>query len=466
MDAHDERPATPVELGRWLEQHRDEIGGGAHGIEASDGAGSVNGQAHAGSIPGHRDRPTTRRHRVTGTNRRRRQGRATPTPPSPMLILATSYALAYKVMRCAARTGVRPIVVGVPGNPGDPSNDPARFRRSRLCSYVELPVPLSDAEAIPHLRSIISENHVHRVAPGDSGATRFLAANRSQLRGLYPLPDLSTFDLLNDKWSFASLCRSLDVPHPRTWKVESAAELRSFVEHTDVELIAKPLSSESGAGVMRVDRTNYAQVTYQPILLQELIEGHDRCISLICRDGVPKVSVVYHYENGSFITHRDDRIYALASRIVGALRYDGVINFDVRETPDGELDFIEANPRFWANVDKTLVGGDVNFVAEGFAPLAPGDDVVHVPSSVVRTLPAMARGLLEGHWLSAADIRYLRFVFAESVVDVMRDGVKRQIEKLRRRRLLAGPRRQPRPAADPPMRAESTHTSTSGRPAA
>lgn len=372
------------------------------------------------------------------------------------MILATSYALPYKVMRCAAATGARPIVVGVTGNLG---NDPSRFRRSRLCTYVELPVPLSDDEAVPRLRAIASANGVREVVPGDIGATRFLILNAHHFHGLYPLPDAATFDVLNDKWSFASVCRSVGVPHPRTWMVEDAEALRTFVDGADVELIAKPLSSESGAGVMRVDRANHERITYAPVLLQEFLEGEDRCISLLCRNGVPKVSVVYHYEDGAFITHRDDRIYALASRIVAGLGYDGVINFDVRETLDGELYFIEANPRFWANVDKTLVGGGCNFVEAGFEAYASDREVVHVRSSVVRTLPAMARGLVKGHGLSAADIRYLRFVFAESMVDVVRDGMHRQLVKLRRTRSIAARARHPHPALAP-----SPPASTKGAP--
>ncbi len=373
----------------------------------------------------------------------------------PMMVLATSYALAYKVMRCAAADGARPIVVGVPG---DPKNDPRRFRHSRLCSYVELPVPLSDPEAIPRLRAIMRENGVERMVPGDSGATRFLVRNAHHFDGLYPLPEPTTFDVLNDKWSFASVCHTVGVRHPRTWMVESADELRSFLEQTDVELIAKPLSSESGAGVMRVDRASCAEVTYAPILLQEFLEGRDLCISLICQDGAPKVSVVYHYEDGAFITHRDDRILELASRIVGSTGYDGVINFDVRETLDGELHFIEANPRFWANVDKTLVGGDCNFVEAGFVTYAPGSEVLHVQSSVVRTLPAMARGLLRGHGLTAADVRYLRFTFAESILDVVRDGLHRQLVKRGRRKLTGGRGRRPSVTTDASLPVPPAHT--------
>jgi hypothetical protein len=114
-----------------------------------------------------------------------------------------------------------------------------------------------------------------------------------------------------------------------------------------------------------------------------------------------------------------------------------VINFDVRVTPRGELYFIEANPRFWDNIDKTLIAGRCNFVELGYATSTSESDVVHVQSSVVRTLPAIASGLMKGQWLSETDVRYLRFMFGESLVDVVREGLHRQLMKLRKTKIAS-----------------------------
>lgn len=334
-------------------------------------------------------------------------------PPAPgrgraALLLATGWRLPYRSLRCAAACFDAVHVLGTAlARP---------LRHSRHCaSFTALP---EDAPGfgIAAVNALCARHGIQTILPGDGPSTAFLARHGAALAApCFPVPDAASFALLDAKDSFVALCRRLGVPVPETRVLADRAALLALLAAGGTgALVAKPLglSGSQGVYVIRPETPAHAidRIDYAPIMLQSHVPGPDLSAFYLCRAGRILAEVAYAPDAGAlrFIEHPGIRRHA--ATIIGHLRYDGVIGFDVREAADGTPCFLECNPRFWINMEKSMLAG-LNFVALGLwpptAPLAAG-------SVVGRRIPRPA-GLLRrrpGAW-RAEDHALLRHYLAD-----------------------------------------------------
>src|SRR5208337_3296535 len=84
-----------------------------------------------------------------------------------------------------------------------------------------------------------------RLLAGDIPATRSLIAIRDRVQAAcFPMPDLESFDRLNDKWQFYRLCLSLGIRTPNTRLFADVAALQASLEGSKPSRaqIVKPLN--------------------------------------------------------------------------------------------------------------------------------------------------------------------------------------------------------------------------------
>jgi hypothetical protein len=243
-----------------------------------------------------------------------------------------------------------------------------------LCCQSFLQLPFEDgfgAASISFIRRLCEEPRIDWVIPSDGPTTRFLTGAAAMLGPKsYPVPDTATFDQLNDKSTFTALCRKLSLAIPRTEVLPGPYQVRERFRdgHLALPLVLKPINREGGDGVVvlrsedalkRVDGLQYA-----PVLVQEYVEGRDVCAFYLCQEGQVKREAVY-YHGGYFIEFiEDQRIDDECRKIIEATNYSGVIGFDLRQRDDGSFVFLECNPRFWYNMELTMLAG-ANFVRAG-----------------------------------------------------------------------------------------------------
>lgn len=314
------------------------------------------------------------------------------------LILADEWRLAYRALRCAALCFDRVCILG--------TRRARPLARAASChSFHDLPARRFDSSCVAIVRKLCHDLRVDVVMPGDTPTTRFLAAHAPLLgTRSYPVPDVTTFDLLNDKGTFMELCRLLDVPTPPTQIFLRKEQMLDRLREGALRLpaVAKPTRMEGNRGVKKLLPGNAwkvaASLDYAPIITQEFINGRDLCAFYLCRDGVVKAQVLYH--NGGhfleFIEHPD--VARLCARIVKATSYTGVIGFDIRERDHGDLYFLECNPRFWYNMELVMLAG-LNFVELGLADAAfrqasgLAGKVMVRPVGLLRRSPDASNGL-------------------------------------------------------------------------
>jgi predicted ATP-grasp superfamily ATP-dependent carboligase len=230
--------------------------------------------------------------------------------------------------------------------------------------------------AADKLNAIVFKIGADWVIPSDAVTTRFLGAVRHLISTkAFPVPSPSVFDILNDKSRFMRLCSQLAVPHPKSELVAQKAELTAALDRAEIgtPVVVKPLNRASGIGVFKFERNELQRIEtlidYEPILLQEFIEGEDISLSLFCRGGSPFATVTYHRTDQFCDFFQNDLILKYGLAITRYTNFEGVINFDARVSPDGSVTLLECNPRFFFPVHQTMIAG-INFVRLGLEHFA------------------------------------------------------------------------------------------------
>jgi predicted ATP-grasp superfamily ATP-dependent carboligase len=207
---------------------------------------------------------------------------------------------------------------------------------------------------------------------------RFLSENRRELERVAAVagtPSIESLDATVDKASFGEFLGRTIVPHPKTiaLRVGQAIprKLPSF------PALLKPSRSSGGRLIRRFERSkdfeDFAKnggLGGLPWVLQTHIPGRDVNCNAICRDGkvlaatiqepIEAISTSFAPPLALRFIH-DEEALALTEQLLGALRWNGVANIDMRRSAgDGRISVIELNGRYWTSMMGSYRAG-VNF---------------------------------------------------------------------------------------------------------
>jgi predicted ATP-grasp superfamily ATP-dependent carboligase len=186
-------------------------------------------------------------------------------------------------------------------------------------------------------------------------------------------PPWETTHLAWDKANTYKLAEALGIPAPRTWTVQSAAELRSLYSY--LPLAIKPAIKEhffysTGAKAWRAETPEQLQDLFEAaaekiklseILIQEIIPGDgDRQVSygVFFRDGRAHSSLVarrlrqHPREFGRAATYVETaeipEIEELSQRFLRAINFYGLAEVEFKQDPrDGCYKILDVNARAW-----------------------------------------------------------------------------------------------------------------------
>ena len=293
-----------------------------------------------------------------------------------VLIVAATFALPYRVLRCAHMAHAEVYVLGNLGA--------QVLALSRYCTKFTLSHTIIaghyDEDLAFEINCVARELGVTMILPGDAAGTRTLIACRHLLEfPCFPLPGLEEFDLLNDKWRFAQLCETLDIRHPATRLFADADQLMAEISagRLAYPVVAKARSFSASQGQVVLNRSDaeaqVRRINYRPIIVQEFIAGRDIVASIYCRRGKIVAFVAHRYRRGVYTTFRGDAVFDDLSRIAAHVGAEGVYCFDMIAGNDGKTHYLECNPRFYYSMNLSMLAG-INFVELGLE-----DDVRSVP---------------------------------------------------------------------------------------
>jgi biotin carboxylase len=334
------------------------------------------------------------------------------------LLVCGLFTLPYRAMRCAVAAGVSVSVLGNAGSEG--------LRRSRLCArYTETTRAFDgtcDDGMIATVNAAIARDDIDLVFAGDQPSTRSLIAMAPHLSApCFPMPDLATFDLLNDKARFTELCEALGVLCPPTQVfADRGALLASLARgETPVPAVVKPLSLDGNRGVTVVESAAAviaATIDYRPVLVQRFIEGADIGASVYAERGRVLGYICHRLRRATYIALDLPVVFDALSRIVAATGATGILNFDMRLDPAGQVHFLECNPRVFYKMPLSMLLG-VNFTALGLAAMTGGapDARMVPPGSAVRSMKAILAALPTPWRITRRDIAMLGYILADPV---------------------------------------------------
>jgi predicted ATP-grasp superfamily ATP-dependent carboligase len=277
--------------------------------------------------------------------------------------------LPYRVMLCAAQAGAEVYVLG-----GSRSKS---LRFSRYCKkFIPSKCPFDgsvSSEMVEQINRIIPQHGIDIVMPGDAESSRTFAGLRDQIQTkCFPGPGLELFDRLNDKSQFIELCEQLEIPHPKSRLYESKSQLVEELQDDVLTfpLLLKPLSLYASKGIVRVNSKVDLQKTDKgafPKLAQEFVEGEDIGASIWCIGGEITSFIAHAVKRGRYVTFDSPEIFESLSRIASNMNLEGVYNFDMRASKEGQILYLECNPRVFFKINLSLIAG-INFVAPGLFP--------------------------------------------------------------------------------------------------
>lgn len=174
---------------------------------------------------------------------------------------------------------------------------------------------------------------------------------------IYPMPPMAALDVLDDKRRFQSLARRLGLRVPKSLDFESGPDIDvgRVTREIGYPAAVKPAISWASIGFRRIASeremaglTKDPSYPYRCLIVQEYVEGEDAGAGVFVRSG--RVEAMTTFKCGprdaaEFVLIPD--LAASAERIVLETGCEGVVNFDARIDPSGQVCLLECNPRFF-----------------------------------------------------------------------------------------------------------------------
>jgi hypothetical protein len=341
---------------------------------------------------------------------------------SKCLFLANGFSKEYHVLRCAAEACASVYVLGSPRA--------YRLKYSRFCAHFEefnfdLDGPLENM--IEQIERIARREEIDFVMASDYTTTLFLAKAAGKLSvSIFPVPDLETLQLLNNKWHFYKLCTSINVSVPETFLYQTADDLKKAIAAGRIKtpITVKPTELYAGSGVYHImspDALGLLDlVNYVPIVVQRHIIGSDVGVSMLSSHGKICAWTAQYFrvlEGSRDIFFRSDACFEAIKRIANETKFNGIAQFDARlESATDRIYFVECNPRFWLSVFMVLNAG-LNYVSVGLSGgIASPDHILTIEPTEMPRLRGLIRKLCVPWQFTRNDFKLFRYLLSDPVV--------------------------------------------------
>ena len=296
------------------------------------------------------------------------------------LIISTDEGHALFVLECLAASKVKIYVMGL--------NNMLRIRLSRYCNGY-LTYKLSDLlevndNIIDDINGYCKKEKIDTVMSAGMDATLFISKIKERIvtANVFPVSDLETLNMLNNKWKFSEFMTENDIAYPKTILVTDMSQLKS--QDLDFPLMIKPLELDANRGVAKLNSFKELE-TYilhkdefnkLPLLIQEYIPGYDAGISIMAKNGKVIAWTIQKWHTDRRIIEfiKDDNILNIGKKIASCCNYNGVAHIDMMlDNRDKSVKVLECNPRFWGSIVFSMWCG-VNFPYIGML-IARGDTI-------------------------------------------------------------------------------------------
>ena len=236
----------------------------------------------------------------------------------------------------------------------------------KVDSFYQVPLASTGLEYIAALRKIIIEERVGYVVPLTDYDVDTLCSNRDAIDALICMSGSESLNLCRNKLScYRHLSDDFESNLIPTLRLSDAD-----IAELNYPVICKPLNGRSSEGLFEADSMMYLENAMEGIdvdtyCVQPKIEGRIVTVDVV-RDSSSGFEVAIPREellrthNGAGTSVRvfsSAEVSDLAKEIVAALGVNGCVNLEFIVEPDGNIRFLECNPRFSGGVEFSCMAG-------------------------------------------------------------------------------------------------------------
>jgi D-aspartate ligase len=253
---------------------------------------------------------------------------------------------------------------------------PLRFSKY-VYRFFYFPQSIDELDWIANINKVTEEHEIDVIMPLWETGIKSIIKNRNLLKDnekLVPLPSLEKFTVASSKDLLADHLKRFDIPGPKTAPL--SLDLLNDKEKFDLNfpLLAKPLKSGSGRGIVKFKNFEELQEYFkvhelnEAYILQEFITGDDYGCNVLCKDGEILAHTIqkgnlwnpakpYSAQIGlDFID--DEKLFETVKKLMKSLNWNGIADLDILYNAEDKLFYIiEINPRFWATLTAALMAG-------------------------------------------------------------------------------------------------------------
>lgn len=280
-----------------------------------------------------------------------------PTNIIRVLFLAETLGIGAATLRCLDSPNLHVEVIG--------TTNSSALRFSTICRRFHKanfhPWDVDSLALLNVINTLSEERNADVILIEGGGLTAPFSKISGQLNTAYAaISSTNICQSLDDKWRFYLLCQEFSLPTPKTilFRNKSDFSASQISQELGWPVVLKPTYLGGGIGVKKIeDEDHLKEVSldkdykFQPLIVQEFIDGLDIDISFYAENGEIMNHAVQIRPGREFVFTQNQALEDVVRKLVLKTDFNGVAHIDARICKhDGLIKLVECNPRFWSSV--------------------------------------------------------------------------------------------------------------------
>jgi len=241
-----------------------------------------------------------------------------------------------------------------------------------------------ESELLKKLTTVIETGKYDSVLAFSERSTALLIKIKDKIKNntLIPFGTMEQFDALNDKFEIAEVCKKLDVPTPKYFKVAIEEDL-SLADDFQFPVVLKCTKASGINESLRIcnDKSSLIQgykdlkkgkgtYSFFPrdiMMVQEFIQGRIYDGNFVAHNGeviggMTQVRIWTIPPSGGTGAYNETvhvpELFEYAKKVLQEIRWTGPVNMEyIKDETTGQYKLIEVNPRFWGTLGLSFKAG-------------------------------------------------------------------------------------------------------------
>ena len=251
---------------------------------------------------------------------------------------------------------------------------------SRYCNPFYISSHADYKEINSLMEHVLSRYSIDVILPVAEKGVYYIRQNDWLKRwNIAPIPDIPTISKVGDKWRLANISKSIGIDSPQSIFISKKSDIEKAELINKYPVLIKPVRGAGGYGIVLIHskkmlfdqlKKRVPNNRNKSFIIQELINGSDLDISILCRHGkilaytiqepIQKSKNVFVFAKMIQFLY-NSKILEFCRKLVEYIKWSGVAHLDfLFEKTEKKLHLIDFNPRYWGTLLGSTCAG-INF---------------------------------------------------------------------------------------------------------